>query len=181
MSFWFALFCYPDLFFFCLEVYFFGIEITDVSNVYTTLCFHFRLLVSRAKLLPQSVLQLIIGGKTDQLNPFKLMFKGWRSTRANWLSSQGRLASPSRETVRYVLECNLNSHGVKMPLNMLSKSTTAQFTQLEEFWSTVGKFMLGGLWFKGCVMVCLVMPIGCSYLLWNLRRYLQIAKSLLFG
>ena len=27
---------------------------------------------------------------------------------------------------------------------MLSKSTTAQFTQLEEFWSTVGKFMLGG-------------------------------------
>ena len=33
---------------------------------------------------------------------------------------------------------------------MLSKSTTAQFTQLEEFWSTVGKFMLGGLRFKGC-------------------------------
>ena len=83
--------------------------------------------------------------------------------------------------MRYVLECNLNSHGVKMALNMLSKSTTAQFTQLEEFWSTVGKFMLGGLRFKGCVMVCLVMPIGCSYLLWNLRRYLQIAKSLLFG
>ena len=49
---------------------------TDLSNVYMTLCFHFRLLVSRAKLLPQSVLQLIIGGKTDQLNPFKLMFKG---------------------------------------------------------------------------------------------------------
>ena len=150
---------------------------TDLSNVYMTLCFHFRLLVSCAKLLPQSVLQLIIGGKTDQLNPFKLMFKGWRSTRANWLSSQGRPASPSRETVRYVSECNLNSHGVKMPLNMLPKSTTVQLTQLEELWSTAGKFMLGWLWFKGTVwqlsiLILLIMPSRYSYALWNLRRYL---------